>query len=258
MRLLPIAFLMAAPAFAQPCPVTTSGARTVALVELYTSEGCSSCPPADRWLSGFVGSRGQQRYVPVAFHVSYWDYIGWQDAFAELRFTERQRAFASATGARNVYTPQVILGGRDFRGWPSERGFQDGIEAINRVAARAVLEIRAQPKGSGDGVLAQVTARAVPGVEVKDLALVAVLTQNGLASRVTAGENRGELLRHDFVARDLSASREWSSEPRPSAHVIADFKRRPDWVLDKMAVTAFVQNLRTGEILQALSAPLCQ
>ena len=99
--------------------VTRSGPATAALVELYTSEGCSSCPPADRWLSQLKPAAEKGTVVPVAFHVTYWDYIGWRDAFADERHTARQRARAGASGARYVYTPQVVLGGRDFRGWSS-------------------------------------------------------------------------------------------------------------------------------------------
>src|SRR5882672_8121679 len=90
-----------------------SGPEANALVELYTSEGCSSCPPADRWISSFANG-ADKRVVPLAFHVSYWDYIGWKDTFADERYTERQRALAKAAGARSVYTPQVILAGRDY------------------------------------------------------------------------------------------------------------------------------------------------
>ena len=255
-RILFLACLLATSAFAQECRVA-SGPRTTALVELYTSEGCSSCPPADRWLSGLGGAGSPQRFVPVAFHVSYWDYIGWKDRYADVRFTERQRTLAAAAGARGVYTPQVLLGGRDFRAWPSERLVRDGIEAINRIAPRASIDVRSRPKPGG-GVIAVVSAEALPGVEARHLSLMAVLTQDAIASRVTAGENRGELLRHDFVARDMAMSRRFEAGAPARASLLAEFTSRADWAPDRMALVAFVQDTRTGEVLQALSAPLCR
>ena len=245
--------LLPGASLAVQCTVT-SGPQTAALVELYTSEGCSSCPPADRWLSSFA-KPGAQRVVPIAFHVSYWDYIGWKDLFADERYTERQRALAKATGARMVYTPQVMLSGRDLRDWPSARAFAAAVERVNANAARAQIELA--PRASAEGAISgAAVARLLPGARKDDLALFVVVTQNGLSSRVTAGENRGEKLAHDFVVRDLVVSRDFDSAQ--SIRAAFSFKPRAGWNPERMAVAAFVQNLRTGEVLQALSAPLCR
>ncbi|MGH8673906.1 MAG: DUF1223 domain-containing protein, partial [Burkholderiales bacterium] len=114
-----VAAVQAFPVQAAQCSAQ-SGARTTALVELYTSEGCDSCPPADRWLSS-LGARGHtpDRVVPLALHVDYWDYIGWKDRFAKALFSARQRNLAQLMRAKVVYTPQVLLQGEDFRGWHS-------------------------------------------------------------------------------------------------------------------------------------------
>ena len=95
-----------------------SGEHTTALVELYTSEGCDSCPPADRWLSS-LGGGGQvpRSIVPIALHVDYWDYIGWKDPYANREFSLRQRKLSQLQRLALVYTPQVVLQGHDFRGW---------------------------------------------------------------------------------------------------------------------------------------------
>jgi hypothetical protein len=244
---------MTTESFAAEC-IARSGPQTAALVELYTSEGCSSCPPADRWLSSFT-KPGAQRVVPIAFHVSYWDYIGWKDLFADERYTERQRALAKATGARMVYTPQVMLSGRDLRDWSSARAFAASVERLNATAARAQLELT--PQATADGTISGAAmARLLPGTRKDDLALFVVVTQNGLSSRVTAGENRGEKLAHDFVVRDLVVSRDFDSVQ--SIRAPFSFKPRAGWNLERMAVAAFLQNLRTGEVLQALSAPICR
>ena len=90
-----------------------SPAHTVALLELYTSEGCNSCPPADRWLRELPQKFGAEQLVALSLHVDYWDYIGWEDEFAESAFTERQKMYARAAGARTIYTPQMIVGGME-------------------------------------------------------------------------------------------------------------------------------------------------
>jgi hypothetical protein len=92
----------------------SSPTHTVALVELYTSEGCNSCPPADRWLSSLLSRHGSTRVVPLSLHVDYWDYIGWSDPFAQAQFSERQRRLA---GGATIYTPEVFVSARELRGW---------------------------------------------------------------------------------------------------------------------------------------------
>jgi len=227
-----------------------SGPNTAALVELYTSEGCSSCPPADRWLSAFAPVVANGDVVPLAFHVSYWDYIGWKDVFADPRFTERQRDRASAAGARYVYTPQVVVGGRDFPAWSSGRSATAAFEAIRRKPAPVSIEIALQV-APDRSVIANVNATAKDSLARADLALVTAVSQNGLGSKVTAGENRGETLGHDFVVRDFAVHRGLGATR-------ATFKPRADWKPERMAVAAFVQDLKTGEVLQAVSLPLCR
>jgi len=90
--------------------VAPVGAEPVVIVELYTSQGCSSCPPADEFVAMLASD---PRILPLALHVDYWDYIGWADKFAQGKFTDRQRAYAKAVGSRTIYTPQLIIGGQD-------------------------------------------------------------------------------------------------------------------------------------------------
>lgn len=227
-----------------------SGPNTAALLELYTSEGCSSCPPADRWLSAFTPVVANGDVVPLAFHVSYWDYIGWKDAFADPRYTERQREFAAAVGARYVYTPQVVLGGRDFPSWSSARSSSAAFTGIRKKQAAVSIEV-ALRVAADRTVVADVVASGKSTLPAADLALVTAITQNRLRSKVTAGENRGETLAHDFVVRDLSVS-------RGLGNASATFKPKADWKAENMSVAAFVQNVKTGEVLQAVALPLCR
>jgi hypothetical protein len=232
------------PLMAKECS-TRSGPYKNTLLELYTSEGCSSCPPADRWLSSIRPGEEQPRVIPIAFHVSYWDYIGWKDAFADARFTERQRAFASATGQRSVYTPQVVLDGKDYPRWHARDA--SAFRSVAPVPAKASLEL-AQSRES-DVITARVKVSAPRDIDAARLALVVVLTENRLGSRVTAGENRGATLRHEFVARDIATFRiERGNEYQ------ARFTAKPDWKPLDTHLVAFIQNLSTGEVLQAVSS----
>lgn len=160
----------------------------VTLLELYTSEGCSSCPPADRWLSRMVKDKRLWReVVPVAFHVDYWDYIGWKDGFADPRFGQRQRQFARQGWVRSVYTPGLVVGGREWRGW--FRRPELTLEQVPEVGPLRLdiesgrIDVRYQPKSIPAGPLE--THVAILGF--------------GIETNVKAGENEGRKLEHDFV-----------------------------------------------------------
>jgi hypothetical protein len=222
-----------------------SGSHVTPLVELYTSEGCSSCPPADRWLSSLVPEAAAGRVVPVAFHVNYWDYIGWKDPFASPRGTQRQREVQGMAGTRYVYTPQVLVGGRDFREWRSG-AFGAAVEAIRRERAAASIELSVKADA---GHVEATSLTASTGTGGGDPVVLIALTQNGLSSRVTAGENRGERLAHDFVVRDFAAHRGLGS-------ATSTFRPAAGWNLAHMSVAAFVQDRKTGRVLQSVSCPL--
>ena len=229
---------LAAPATAFDCAVK-SGPRTAALVELYTSEGCSSCPPADRWLSRLRGAGfNGEAVVPLSLHVDYWDYIGWKDLFAKPLFSARQRELTAMAGSGFVYTPQVMLGGRDYRGWSSARRFADDVRAVNERPARADIAL-AFHAGTVSARAAVTDAR-----QSSDAALFVAVFESGLSNSVTAGENQGVTLSHDFVVR------EWLG---PFALDGANPVQvsRPVAVSKPSGVAAFVQNRRTGEVLQA-------
>ncbi|MGI9233983.1 MAG: DUF1223 domain-containing protein [Woeseiaceae bacterium] len=173
--------------------VFSSGEQRVALIELFTSEGCSSCPPADRWLSGLKKDSGLwTHYVPIAFHVDYWDYIGWKDRFSQPEFSDRQRRHAREGGTRVVYTPGFFRHGKDWRGWRSGKiGEMDELVAGN-------LDVHV------DGQQATIRFVSSDPNRRKLVANVALLGMN-LETSVLAGENEGRKLRHDFVALHVTA-----------------------------------------------------
>lgn len=157
------------------------------LIELYTSEGCSSCPPADNYLSQFTSKPGLwQQFIPLAFHVDYWDYIGWKDRFAKPEFNKRQYDYRRQGLLRSVYTPGWMVNGREWRGFFSRSSLPDRPQADGgELKARLVgemLEVLYTPKAAHQQLIAHV---ALMGFD--------------LSSQVTAGENHGRQLDHQFV-----------------------------------------------------------
>lgn len=179
-----------------------SGATVPVIVELYTSEGCNSCPPADRWLSQAVARAGKVRegaaaFIPLAFHVDYWDYIGWKDAFAQPAFAQRQGALARTGGASGVYTPQLFVNGRDDRNWTRDAVALTGAGSSGGAAAKATVKFSVSSMWRDDAVT--ISGKLVePSTAVR---LRYAVTENGLVTAVKAGENKGETLRHDAVVR---------------------------------------------------------
>lgn len=248
-----VALGTALPAPADSC-TAKSTARTGTLVELYTSEGCSSCPPADRWLSSLkAATRSSNDVVPLALHVDYWDYIGWKDPYANPAFSARQRAVAALQHERFVYTPQVLLQGRDFRGWGSS-AFEQTVARINAQPARADISLAIERPGEG---AIQVEASAwVPDPQRRAAAaLYVAVYQNRLHSQVEAGENEGRALAHDFVVRDWIGPIEFASDGR--ARDKRSLGLPPGAAARDVGVAAFVQDRGTAEVLQALQLPAC-
>src|SRR5574341_2448544 len=168
------AMLSIVPAASAADCTARSGPGTAALIELYTSAGCSSCPPADRWLSSLGSSAAAGKVVPLALHVDYWDYIGWKDGYAKREFSLRQRKLSQLQSLALVYTPQVVLQGRDFRGWGT-RAFDEAVARINAQPARAQLRIEILDAGPAT-LGATVRTRLVQPVE--DAVLYVAAYQN--------------------------------------------------------------------------------
>jgi hypothetical protein len=189
---LPLLSTMAASAQTTAFKFQSAQERT-ALLELYTSEGCSSCPPAEAWLSGLQHSpKLWKDFAPVAFHVDYWNSLGWKDVFSDAAFSERQRDYAQLWRSENIYTPEFILNGREWHNWlagkngPSSGGEPAGILTVtstdtNRWQASFVPE-----KNAG-----------------AHYEIHAALLAGGTGSDVNAGENRGRRLNHDFAVVNL-------------------------------------------------------
>ena len=171
----------------------SSAVTRTSLIELFTSEGCSSCPPAEAWLGTLRDHPGLWRdFVPAAFHVVYWDRLGWKDRFASQAATEREYAHAAAWGSRNVYTPCFVQDGAEWR------------ENFGRHAPKAskesagVLVVDYEPDGVCRVTFVPEGQPARAGYEISVVQL-----GGGIVSAVRAGENEGRTLRHEFVALSL-------------------------------------------------------
>ena len=169
-----------------------SGPQQTALIELYTSEGCSSCPPAEAWLSRLKDNSGLwKQFVPIAFHVDYWDRLGWRDRFSSQRWTERQRRYASLWQSESVYTPAVVVNGREQHGLP-----EANLSPPNEKRP-GVLDVT-----TSDGKNFSIEFRPEKG-SGSDWEAHLALLGSGISSNVRAGENSGRDLQHDFVVLDL-------------------------------------------------------
>ena len=225
-----------------------SGVQTVPLLELYTSEGCSSCPPADKWMSSIKADK----VTPLAFHVDYWDYIGWKDRFSKAEYSDRQRKTAAFGGAGFVYTPQFVMNGRDFKGWDNSR-LSQSVEASQKLASRANLSLNIVTEANGDITLKS-TAQTVSPSEAKNSDIFVAIYENKLVSQVKAGENSGSTLKHDYVVREFFGAYQLSNQNEFSKN----FMLKPEWKGRDGGAVIFVQNSQTGEILQSLALPFCK
>jgi hypothetical protein len=167
----------------------SSGENRTHLIELYSSEGCSSCPPAEQWLGALRDDPGLWRdFVPVAFHVNYWDRLGWRDRFASKEYTARQYAYSSQWGSDTVYTPGFVLDGAEWR--KSARPPGSSSEKAGRLSVEYAEGGRCQVRYAG----------------ADDVEVHGALLGGGIVSNVRAGENSGRALHHEFIVLMLKAA----------------------------------------------------
>ncbi|HEY3597530.1 MAG TPA: DUF1223 domain-containing protein [Paraburkholderia sp.] len=279
-RALAFALALAVSGAAQAASAVCSAhspVHRVALVELYSSEGCSSCPPADQWLSQWKDSGAAQGIVPLALHVDYWNGLGWTDRFSQRRFTERQQDLTSLGGGHTVYTPEVFVSGRELRGWSRPDSFDSRIQKVIGEPAQADVALELMPHSglNGPGATSESGAsgpkRAAAGFDVDarfrshdaaaqggNLNGYVAVYENTLTTQVRAGENRGATLHHERVVR------QWIG-PVPlvagNAHIregIALDALDAGAPADRFGVVAFVENAATGDVLQAAELATCR
>lgn len=245
---------------AAPMAPSASADGGPVVLELFTSQGCSSCPPADRLLSRLgADPELSTRVFPLSFHVDYWNYIGWTDPFSSARWSDRQQQYARAFGSRRVYTPQLVVNGRE-EGVGSKEGEVEAMvrRALDRPAA-ARLHVQLAPGGDSGELRAQVEATLVQppkDASGKPLDLMVALYEKDLTTSVARGENAHRTLHNDYVVRRLEEA--GRLEPKDGADTRAEvaFELDPSWKVRDLGVVAFLQDPRTRTVYGAARATL--
>jgi hypothetical protein len=216
-----------------------SGEKQVSLLELYTSEGCSSCPPAEDWVVHLKDSPELwKQFAPMAFHVDYWNSLGWKDRWSSPEFTARQRDYAEAWKSDNIYTPCVVANGKEWRGWslglkiPVATASDAGILSISSTDTN-IWSAHFSPAKSSDA----------------HYEIHAALLGGGLNSDVKAGENRGRRLQHEFAVLNLSQMEMITSNGTAQGRFITDTARHNS--NKSLAITIWVTHAGQLEPLQA-------
>lgn len=214
-----------------------SGPVQTDIIELYTSEGCSSCPPADRWLSSLKGRPGLfSEFIPMAFHVDYWDYIGWKDRFAKPAYSERQRQYVREGHVSQPYTPGIVINSKEWRQWfRGKRDWDSSQKTVGELSAMlddsGQLTVLFDEKGAGQ-------------LHVAFLGM-------GVKTKVKAGENKGRELSHDFVVLDVltvPGENRWS----------LSLPETPDVGQEKTAIAIWVAPRNSQRIMQVAGGYLNQ
>lgn len=210
------------------------------VVELFTSQGCSSCPPADRFLTELAARKGIE-IIPLSFHVDYWNYIGWTDPFSSEAWSDRQRRYAKVFGSNRIYTPQMVVNGR-WEGVGSNR--RDIARLLERASAEpqvAEMSVSAELVSEGRLRITVKTHRFDPVLQSKRLATWIAVVESDLMTPVGRGENASKTLRNDRVVRHLEQVSELETV-KLGASGSLEITLGDDWRRDKLGVAAFLQD----------------
>jgi hypothetical protein len=232
---------------------TSSPTRSPVVVELFTSEGCSSCPPADALLAKLAEQPPAENVQVIALeeHVDYWDELGWVDPFSSHEWTSRQYAYAGPLGNGNPYTPQMVVQGQaEFVGNHAPQARQKILDAAANATAAVALK---QSKGDGKAAVnLSVTIGKFTGAAKGGAAEVwLAITETGLHSAVTGGENAGHELRHAAIVRTMRKIGEAKADGEPSFSANAAAPLRVEWKRENLRAVVFVQEKKSRRILGA-------
>lgn len=229
--------LLASFLFLAPRAAADSADPAPVLVELFTSQGCSSCPPADRLLTRLVE---EDRVIALAFHVDYWNYIGWTDPFSSKAWSDRQRGYAAIFGSNRIYTPQLVVNGR-WEGVGSDAREVDRLLRDARGSLRDELGLEIEE--SAAGLTARLSVTEPVGARRAWLAVA----ESGFETPVGRGENAHHTLRNDNVVRRLEAVELGEDVP---------VELDPEWKRDRLRLVAFLQDPKTLAVTAATQAGL--
>jgi hypothetical protein len=257
-----MSLLIAALVFAPTAPVSAAGGgaddSAPVVLELFTSQGCSSCPPADRLLSELVRDGSAGKVIPLGFHVDYWNHLGWSDPFSSARWSKRQQGYAHALSGDRLASPQLVINGR------GECIGSKRDEVLSKIAAA-----RAQPPAAAVELALDAPGRAGAGSRLRVKATVRVLqptarkldlwvalTQSGLATHVKGGENASAILRDDFVVRRFEKALTVRGQAGAQGEKVLDLDLDASWPLADLAVTAFAQDPDSLAVVGAAALPV--
>jgi len=216
-----------------------------ALLELFTSEGCSSCPAADDLLAKIQKESKDKPVYVLAYHVDYWNRLGWKDVFSNAEFSKRQVAYGQWLNNPQIYTPQVVINGKAECVGSDEPALRNAISGVLAGTASAGIALQVQQDKDKLAVNYQVT-----GGSATDRLLIA-LVQKSAISKVAAGENSGRTLAHAQIVRQLQTVN-LNSDKKGTSYIKAPHGFNPQgW-----EVVGFIQNTTTGEVLSATRANL--
>lgn len=241
---------------AQNNPPNTN--RTPVVVELFTSEGCSSCPPADTLLAELESKQpfAQGEVIALEEHVDYWDQLGWRDPFSSSDWTDRQRQYATALGSGGLYTPQMIVNGTtEFVGSRSRQAF----DTINKAANTKTADVFLASNPDNSTGMPQLSIHVKKLTKEFDNSNVEVwlaLTESGLHSAVTRGENAGEDLHHSSILRTLRRLGNIDSSKDPSFAEDITISIDSKWKRENLRAVVFLQEKKTRRILGAATLRL--
>jgi hypothetical protein len=227
-------------------------ARPGVLVELFTSEGCSSCPPADALLAKLLETQpvAGAEIVPIELHVDYWDRLGWRDPFSSAAFSRRQEEYSHVFGPDRVYTPQMVVdGAHEFVG--SDARLAAG--AIKKAGALPHLPLSVSADLQDGTARISVAAPGAPAEATEKIRVIVAVVEDGLTSSVKHGENAGRTLTHAAVTRRLETISTLQREAVPAE---ARWKIGSGWQAPKLRVVAFLQGEKTLRVYGATQARL--
>ncbi len=224
--------------------IAAAQSRVPVVVELFTSEGCSSCPPADALLMRLSRAMPDVQIIPLSEHVDYWNHLGWKDPFSSELFSARQQDYGRIFRLESVYTPQmVVMGGAQFLGSDRIRAEQEIRKAAQSAHANVEL-VRAS-----DTTVRILVDNLPEGIKTADMFLA--ITDSFLETDVRNGENAGRHLQHTGVVRSLTSVGHLDARKTPSFHADAKINLHPEWRSPNVRLVLFVQDRSTRKIVGA-------
>ena len=229
----------------------SSGDKHTAVLELFTSEGCGLCPPAERWL--YQQQQAELDYIVLGFHIDYLnDKKGWVDAFAKPAFSERQKQLARLNRYQTIYTPEFVLSGESLPNWRAN--FAEAVSFLNEFDAQAQINLRAYL--INDQLMIDSRCLVTGKENRQHSKLYLAITEDDVSSLVLGGDNAGQTFNHQNLVRRWLGP--FELDDSGETFIEHQVKLSPEWQQDKLKLVAIIQNLSDGYILQAVELPFTQ